>query len=81
MRLEKRVERIEYDALRRDCEQAAAGTSVTAEALWSEFQRVFRLSDAEQRDYYANVYAELDATDAAEFDAIRHRCTTIVRRS
>jgi hypothetical protein len=80
MSLERRMSRIEYETFMRDCAKAAATTTnVTPAMLLAEAHRVFALPDAEQRDYFANIYRELDAKGEAEMDALRHRWATILR--
>jgi hypothetical protein len=55
----------------------AAG--VSGDALFAEAQRVFSLTDAEQRAYFCRLYAELSPQEAVELDALRRRLTVSLR--
>ena len=79
MNLEKRLERLEYQRLRRDFVEAGASAGINGDALFAEAQRVFSLTDAEQRAYFGRLYAELSPQEAVELDAIRRHCTVILR--
>ena len=79
MSLEKRLERLEYQRIRRDVVEAAASAGISGDALFAEARRVFSLTDAEQRAYFGRLYADLSPQEAVELDAIRRRCTVILR--
>jgi hypothetical protein len=76
---EHRIQRLEYAEIQRECAKAVTDTAITVDQLLGECHRVFRLSDAEQREYFSNTYAALDAQASAALDAIRRRWATILR--
>ena len=76
----RRLERLEYARLRHLAAQAGQPYGFSADDMLAEARRVLALPDAEQRQVLHRLYAELNAQEAFEFDAIRRRHAAILRR-
>jgi hypothetical protein len=77
----RRLERLEYENLRRMAAKAGQPYGYSAEDILNEARRVLALSDDKQRQVLHRLYDELTEQEATELDAIRRRYTTILGRA
>lgn len=77
----RRLERLEYENLRRMAAKAGQPYGYSAEDILNEARRVLALPDDKQRQVLHRLYDELTEQEATELDAIRRRYTTILGRA
>jgi hypothetical protein len=77
----RRLERLEYENLRRMAAKAGKPYGYSADQVLDEARRVLALPDDQQRQALRRLYDELSAEEAVELDAIRHRHAPILRRA
>jgi hypothetical protein len=77
----RRLERLEYAHLWRLAANAGKPYGFSTDDILDEARRVLALPDAEQRQVLHRLYAELNAQEALELDAIRRRHAAILRRA
>jgi hypothetical protein len=76
----RRLERLEYENLRRMAAKAGQPYGYSADQVLAEARHVLALPDDQQRQALHRLYAELSAEEAMELDATRHRHAAILGR-
>jgi hypothetical protein len=76
----RRLERLEYENLRRMAAKAGQPYGFSADQVLDEARRVLALPDDQQRQAMRRLYDELSAEEAVELDAIRCRYAVILGR-
>ena len=77
----RRLERLEYENLRRMAAKAGQPYGYSADQVLGEARRVLALPDDQQRQAMRRLYDELSAEEVVELDAIRRRYAAILRRT
>ncbi len=75
----RRLERLEYDHLRRLAANAGQPFGFSADQVLDEARHVLALPDDQQRQILHRLYDELTEQEATELDAIRCRHAAILR--
>jgi hypothetical protein len=76
----RRLERLEYENLRRTAAKAGQPYGYSADQVLDEARRVLALPDDQQRQALRRLYDDLSAEEAVELDANRHRHAAILGR-
>jgi hypothetical protein len=74
-----RIRRLELQQLVRLAETVGAPYGLSVEAVFAEMRCILSMPDAEQRAFFADLYATLTAAEARDLDAIRARHVQILR--
>jgi hypothetical protein len=77
----RRLERLEYENLRRMAAKAGQPHGYSADQVLGEARRFFALPDDQQRQVLQRLYNELSTKEAVELDAIRRRHAAILGRT
>jgi hypothetical protein len=75
---QRRLERLEYENLRRMAAKAGQPYGFSADQVLDEARRVLALPDDQQRQALRRLYDELSAEEVVELDAIRRRYAAIL---
>jgi len=78
---QRRLERLEYENLRRMAAKAGQPYGYSADQVLDEARRVLALPDDQQRQALRRLYDELSAEEVVELDAIRRRYAAILGRT